>query len=225
MKALYRIVAALGALLIFPILYFQKLFRFVIDLGFMDGYFDDAFSINQIVSFFSQNGGAPDLSGFELTPNLAETLTPLKGSAIACLVFFCIFIAMVFAVFFCSACTNAKKVNLVFSALGAVAVIGTIVAFNATTNIVISGEVPLSSIVNAIMADSESTLATIASMFGLGSAVNIIGELIIFQLSTAFVLSLIVFIFEALWSISFILIELDEYKTGKRKMGKGKSKG
>ncbi len=220
MKILYRVVAALGALLVFPVLYFQKFIHIVIDLGFMDGYFDDAFSISRIVNFFNSNGGAPDMSKLELTPRVAEVLAPLKTPAIVTLVFACLFIVMTLAVFFCSAFTNAKKVNLVFSVLGIITVIGTIASFNSMTDLVISGEVPLGNIINAIMADSGSALASIGAALGLGGAVDIIGELIILQLSTAFILSIFIFFFEALWALSFILIGLDEHKAPKEKKTK-----
>ncbi len=220
MKILYRVVAALGALTVFPILYFQKLIRIVIDMGFMDGYFDDALSISRAVDFFKQNG-APDMSKLELTERLAEVLAPMKGWAISALVFACIFIAMVLAVFFCSACTNAKKVNLIFSVIGAVSVIGTISCFNSMTDMIISGQVPLGDIINAVMADSGSALAAIGALLGLGNAVSIIGEPVIIQLGNAFVLSLFVFIFEAVWTLSFILIGLDTYKAPKVPKKKG----
>lgn len=220
MKAIYRIVAALGALLIFPVLYFQKIIHLVIELGFMEGYFDDAFSINQTVNFFKNNGGAPDLSSFSLSPNVAEVLAPLKKPAVVTLVFACLFLAMTLAIFFCSAFTNAKKVNLVFSVIGAIAVIGTIASFNSMGDMIISGEVSLGSIVNAVMADSESTLAGIGAILGLGNAVSFIGKPIVIQLGTAFVLSIIIFVGEALWALAFILIGLDEYKAPKEKKAK-----
>lgn len=214
MKALYRVFASLAILLVFPALYFMKFIRIVIELGFMDGFLDDSVSLSDMISSLSgfEFGG----EGFTLTETLAQTIAPLKAPAIVTLVFLCILIAAIFGVLICSVFTNARKVNLAFSILGVVATIGTIASFNALTDVVISGTVPLGDIINAVMADSESAIAAIGAMLGLGSAVSIIGELKILQLSSAFMAVLFIFIFEAIWTVSFIAIDMDSVKTPKQ---------
>lgn len=224
MKALYRIAAALGALFAFPALYFLKLIRIVMELGFTDGYFDDTFSIQDFVNFIRDYGIELNSSSLALSENVAKTLEPLKSPAIVTLVFLCLTIVMVLAVFFCSVFTNAKKVNLVFSAIGAVAAIGTIASFNSMTDIVISGTLPLNEIIDAFLVDSESFIASIAGMFGAGSLFGVVGELKILQLSSAFVTVLMIFVFEIIWALSFILINMDEYKAPKTAKAKKKNK-
>lgn len=221
MKALYRIVSALAIVLTVPAFYFMKLFRIVIDLGFMDGYFDDSFSVQDIIRIMTDYGVSVD--SFELNANLAQTLAPMKTTAIVTLVFLCLTVLMILAVFICSVFTNARKVNLVFSIVGAISVIGTIASFNNLTDIVISGEVPLSDIVNALLADSGNAIAAIAALLGAGSAVSLVGELVIFQLGSAFNAALLIFIFIVIWSLSFILINLDSYNVPKAKKAKKKS--
>ena len=222
MKALYRIVAAVTVLLTVPAFYFMKLCRIVIDLGFVDAYFDDAFSVEDIIVFFQRNHIELSADNFELSKNLAAALAPMKAPAIVTLVFLCLIVVMVLAVFICSAFTNAKKVNLVFSILGAVSVIGAIASFNSLTNMVISGEVPLSTIVNAMLADSSSAIAGIAALLGAGNLVDFVGELMICQLGAAFNAALIIFIAIAVWTASFILINLGEPKMPKEKKSKKK---
>lgn len=222
MKALYRIVAAVTVLLTVPAFYFMKLCRIVIDLGFVDAYFDDAFSVEDIIVFFQKNNIELGADSFVLSKNLAAALAPMKVPAVVTLVFLCLIVVMVLAVFICSAFTNAKKVNLVFSILGAVSVIGTIASFNNLTDMVISGEVPLSTIINALLADSSSAIAGIAALLGAGSLVDFVGELMICQLSTAFNAALIIFIAIAVWTVSFILISLGEPKMPKEKKNKKK---
>ena len=222
MKALYRIVAAVTVLLTVPAFYFMKLCRIVVDLGFVDAYFDDAFSVEDIINLIQQHGIELNAETFTLSENLATVLTPMKAPAIATLVFLCLMVLMVLAVFICSAFTNAKKVNLVFSVLGAVSVIGAIASFNSLTNLVISGEVPLSTIINALLADSSSAIAGIAALLGAGSLVDFVGELIICQLGTAFNAALIIFIAIAVWTASFILISLGEPKMPKEKKSRKK---
>ena len=154
MKALYRIVAALAALLAFPALYFLKLIRIVMELGFAEGYFDDAFSVEDVVNFIRDYSIELNSESIGLSENVIKILEPLKAPGITALVFLCLAIVMVLAVFFCSAFTNAKKINLIFSALGGIAVIGAIASFNSMTDIVISGELPLSTIIDEILKGS-----------------------------------------------------------------------
>ncbi|MBQ6931055.1 MAG: hypothetical protein IJN38_02900 [Clostridia bacterium] len=215
MKALYRIVAALAALLAFPALYFLKLIRIVMELGFAKGYFDDAFSVEDVVNFIRDYSIELNSESIGLSENVIKILEPLKAPGITALVFLCLAIVMVLAVFFCSAFTNAKKINLIFSALGGIAVIGAIASFNSMTDIVISGELPLSTIIDEILKGSGSTIASIAGLLGAGSLTSVIGELKILQLSSAVVTVLLIFIFEIIWTLSFILINLDEVKTPK----------
>ena len=223
MKALYRIVAALAALLAFPALYFLKLIRIVMELGFADGYFDDAFSVEDVVNFIRDYNIELNSESIGLSENVLKTLEPLKASAIASLVFLCLAIIMVLAVLFCSALTNAKKVNLVFSVLGGIAVIGAIASFNNMTDTVISGELPLSTIIDEILKGSGNTIASIAGMLGAGALTSVIGELKILQLSSAVVTVLLIFVFEIIWTLSFILISLDEVKTPKAVKSKKKN--
>lgn len=223
MKALYRIVAAVAALLAFPALYFLKLIRIVMELGFADGFFDDAFSVDDIVSFVRDYNIQLNSDGLGLSENVIKTLEPLKAPAIASLVFLCLTVVMVLAVFFCSALTNAKKVNLVFSVLGAITAIGAIASFNSMTDIVISGELPLNKIIDSLLSGSGSAIASIAGMLGAGSLFEFVGELKILQLSSAVVTLVLIFVFEIIWTLSFILISLDEVKTPKAVKSKKKN--
>ena len=206
MKAVYRIVAALAAALAFPALWFLKIIHYVIDLGFTDGYLDDEVSISDIMSFMSDKGSSFKMP--ELTSNVVKTLEPLKASAITTAVFLAVMLLMIVAVIICSAFTNARKVNLCFSFVGAVGTIGAMAAFNHLTSLVIDGTVPLSSIIDAFFADSGSFLGSLASMFGLGSAVSLIGELVLLRLSSAVVMVLIIFIFLIFWIGAFMLVDM-----------------
>ncbi len=223
MKALYRIVAAAAALLAFPALYFLKLVRIVMELGFADGFFDDAFSVEDVVNFIRNYNIGLSSESLGLSENVMKTLAPLKAPAISTLVFLCLMIVMALAVFFCSALTNARKVNLVFSVLGVVTAIGAIASFNSMTDIVISGELPLNKIIDAILTGSGSTIASIAGMLGAGSLFEFVGELKILQLSSAVVTVLLIFVFEIIWTLSFILINMDEVKTPKTAKAKKKN--
>ncbi len=223
MKALYRIVAAASALLAFPALYFLKLVRIVMELGFADGFFDDAFSLEDVVHFIRDYNIELNSESLGLSESVIKTLEPLKAPAISTLVFLCLMVVMVLAVFFCSALTNAKKVNLAFSVLGVVTAIGAIASFNSMTDIVISGQLPLNQIIDAFLTGSSNAIAGIAGMLGAGSLFEFVGELKILQLSSAVVTVLLIFVFEIIWTLSFILINLDEVKTPKATKTKKKN--
>lgn len=216
MKALYRIIAAVAALLAFPALFFIKLIQITVDLGFVEGYFHDSFAVYDFFDFIKDKNIDFD-KDFTIPANLAETLAPLKARAITALVFLCLMIVAILAVFICSAFTNARKTNLCLSVFGAVSVVGLMISFNSMTSLVVDGTVGLDAIINALLADTGTVLGSLASGFGLGGLVGVIGELKALQLTSATMAVLFLFIFIAIWTAAFILIDLDEYKAPKVK--------
>ena len=216
MKIVYRVIAAIAALLTIPALWFLKLIHIGIELGFVEGLFDDSFSINQIYNFFKDK--TIDLDGkLELSEKMAEVLAPLKTPAIVTLVFLALMLVAILAVFFCSALTNARKVNLGLSLFGAASTIGLMASFNHMTSLIADGTVGLETIINTALTDSESLIAQIAGLFGAGGLVNLIGQLKILQLTDATVAVLFIFLFVALWTAAFIFIDMDEHKMPKQK--------
>lgn len=219
MKIVYRVIAAVAALLAFPALWFMKLLHITIELGFTQGFLDDSFSLNDIYKFFEGKNFDPE-NAFNFSENVAEVLAPLKTPAIVTLVFLALTLVMVLAVFFCSALTNARKTNIVLSLTGAASVIGLMASFSHLTSLIIDGTVGIDKILNAVFADAGNLLGTLASLLGLGSAAGAIGTLRVFQLTSATVGVLFIFIFIALWSAAFVLIDMDEVKVPKAKKQK-----
>ncbi len=219
MKILYRVIAAVAALLAFPALWFMKLLHITIELGFTEGFLDDSFSINDIYSFLGDKKFDPD-TAFNFSENVTDVLAPLKTPAIITLVFLILTLVMVLAVFFCSALTNARKTNLVLSLIGAVSVIGLMTSFSSLTSLIIDGTVGIDKILNAVLADTGNIIGTIASLLGLGSAASALGTLKTFQLTSATMCVLFIFIFIALWTLAFILVDMDDVKAPKAKKQK-----
>lgn len=219
MKIVYRVIAAVAALLAFPALWFMKLLHITIELGFTQGFLDDSFSLNDIYKFFEGKNFDPE-NAFNFSENVAEVLAPLKTPAIVTLVFLALTLVLVLAVFFCSALTNARKTNIVLSLTGAASVIGLMASFSHLTSLIIDGTVGIDKILNAVFADAGNLLGTLASLLGLGSAAGAIGTLRVFQLTSATVGVLFIFIFIALWSAAFVLIDMDEVKVPKAKKQK-----
>lgn len=211
MKALYRIGAALAALLTIPALFFIDLLQITINLGFTNGYFHDSFSLYDFYQFIADKD-IDITQEFALSENIAQTLAPLKTSAIVTLVFLCLMLVMILAVFFCSALTNARKVNIGLALGGAISVIGLMISFDYMTGRIIDGTVGLDAIINSLFADSDTMIGSIASMLGLGSLVSIIGELEALRLTSATIAVLMLFVFVAIWSVAFIVIDLDDKK-------------
>ncbi len=222
MKIVYRIVAALAALLTVPALFFIKLVQITVHLGFTDGYFHDSFSLYDFYKIIEDRGiNAED---FALSGNISKTLAPLKTTAIITLVFLCLMIVMILAVFFCSALTNARKVNIVLAIVGAISVIGLMVSFDQMTKIIVNGTVGLDAIINSLFADSQTVLGSLAALLGVGSLVSVIGELEALRLTSATIIVLFLFIFVAIWAAAFVLIDLDENKLPKEKKQHPKKK-
>ncbi len=226
MKILYRVVAALAALLTIPSLFFIKLIQVTVKLGFVDGYFHDSFALYDFYKYVADKKIDLDQE-FALSENIAKTLAPLKTPAIVTLVFLCLMLVMILAVFFCSALTNARKVNLVLSVVGVISVVGLMISFSQMTNLIVDGTVGIDAIINSIFADSETTIGSIAAFFGVGGLVNIIGQLEALRLTSATIVVMVIFIFIAIWSGAFILLDWDEAKAkkmDKQLQGKNKKK-
>ncbi len=222
MKIVYRIGAALAALLTVPALFFIKLVQITVHLGFTDGYFHDSFSLYDFYKIIEDRGiNAED---FALSGNFAKTLAPLKTTAIVTLVFLCLMIVMILAVFFCSALTNARKVNIVLAVCGAISVIGLMVSFDQMTKIIVNGTVGLDAIINSLFADSQTVLGSLAALLGVGSLVSVIGELEALRLTSATIIVLFIFIFVAIWAAAFVLIDMDEQGLPKEKKQQHKKK-
>ena len=219
MKAVYRVVSALLAALVIPALYFLNLI-YIIELKVTEGYLNDNITtqelINIITDFFQKN----EHKG--IGTHLAATLQPLKASAIVTVVFIVLMLLMVLAVFFCSALTNARKVNLIFACTGLAATIGAMAAFNHMTSLIIDGPVPVGNILNAAMADSTSLIAGLGALFGAGGVSEYIGELVLLRLGSAFTATVILFAFIVLWTVAFLLVDLDPDAAKVKKLNKAK---
>lgn len=215
MKILYRVIAALAALLIIPAVWFLKMINFAIETPV--GIIADEFSLNEIYKMIQDfDFGSRE---FQMTERLAAVLAPLKAPAIITIVFIVLTLLMMVAVFVCSAFTNSRKLNLIFSVSGIVSTIGVMISFGKTTSLITEGPAGLDKIINALAADSESTIIKLITLFigGIGDAVNSILRLLTLQLTDGTVATLFIFIFVALWTAAFMLIDMDENKIPKQK--------
>ena len=268
MKIVYRVVAAIAAILALPALYFLKLFQMFFDvtIGELEFATGDEFSlrqINQLVEKIFMMPGSDNYINFhetwdgflaalkslvtefsadplkeiiekarlalnfsqyfEVKENTVEVLSVLKNPAIAVLVFFALVVVMALAVFICSAFTNARKVNLGLSIGGVAAVIGLFASFNHLVTVV-TESLTITELVSAILSDSESFGASIASFFGLANLIGGIIQINTIQLTAAPVAVLAIFIFVACWTAAFMLIDMDAYKVPKEKTKHKKKK-
>lgn len=216
MKALYRIISILAAAAAFPALYFLKIVHIIIELGLMDGYFDDSFSVKQITDILFRDGFDLDAVKSFLSDNMTdamkETLMPLKTPLIVCGVFFCIMTVMLLAIIICSAFTNSKKVNICFSVAGFIAAVGTMRSFSAATAKIIDGTVGLGDIANAALTNADSAIAKLGGLLGAGQLVNNLGTVLLIRLDSAMIITMLLFIFIFIWSLSYVLINYDPRK-------------
>ena len=218
MKAVYRVVSALLAALIFPALYFLNLIHYIIELKITEGYLNDNIVLQEIINIVTDF-----LKKSDRTPmgaHMAELLQPLKASAIVTAVFIVLMLLMALAVIICSAFTNARKVNLCFAASGLIATIGAMAAFNHMTSLIINGTVSVSAILNAAMSVSTSLLAGVGALFGAGGLTEYIGELVLLRLGSSFTATVFLFGFIIAWTAAFLLVDLDPDAGDKAKINK-----
>ncbi len=217
MKILYRVVAALSALLIFPALWFIKIIHVVIDFSVI--FLDDEFSLNEIYNEFLKGIDFSSVKEIQMSEELKAVLAPLKNPLIVTGVFLALMLLMVIAVFICSAFTNARKTNLILSLSGAACTIGFMSSFSKSSALIIDGTVGIDKIINALAAGSDSTILKIVTFFigGIGDAVGALVKPMAIQLTDATLVALFIFIFIALWTGAFMLIDMDEYKMPKQK--------
>ena len=206
MKILYRVVAVLAALLTIPTLIYLKLIHIVIEFSVIDGFLDDSFSIKQLYDIFTDNGNS-EFKFPEISKPVLEVLAPLKEPFIVTCVFAALLLICILAVLICSAFTNARKVNCCLAGAGILSSIGLIASFNATAGKILDGTVSLSAILNASMSASESNLGKVGASLGLGNLTEGIGSLIVLQLHSAIICTMIIFIFILLWTLAFIIID------------------
>lgn len=195
MKVVYRVVCALLAIAVLPVMFFQPLVRIVYSPASV--HVEETVSIQKAIDLFSDGGllsgllSGDDGSKFVMTDSLKSLMPALITTG----VFLVISIVLALVIFFFAALSNKKKLILILSGAGFLSTIGAFIAFGQASSPITSGEMPITSLVDM------GILASIISSF-----VNI--DLV--QLSSAAVLLIIIFVVICVWSLCFILPELGE---------------
>lgn len=203
MKALYRIVNALLAAAVFPVVIFMDLIYFRISTSLADAGLQEGISIKFIIDVITgKETFFHDMLIKEtgLTLSWPEALDPVKGQLIATFVSFVLIIIAALFIVIWSICSNKRLPVLIASVTGIVSAIVMIICFNSAAAPIMDGTI------NVIKIFSSNwligLLGNVVSVDYLGLGGFQTGIIMLF-------ISLIV------WTGAFYLVEMGETKEEK----------
>lgn len=149
MKALYRIVNALIAASIFPVVIFVDLFLFKLSTSFANAGLEESFSVKFIIDIITGKEAFWHdliLSDAPTSFSWPAALDPIKGRLITCAV--CLVLVILIALFIIvwSCCSNRRIPVLIASAGGLISTIVMIACFNSAAALFIDGTINLFSV-------------------------------------------------------------------------------
>ena len=149
MKALYRIVNALIAASIFPVVIFVDLFLFKLSTSFANAGLEESFSVKFIIDIITGKEAFWHdliLSDAPTSFSWPAALNPIKGRLITCAV--CLVLVILIALFIIvwSCCSNRRIPVLIASAGGLISTIVMIACFNSAAALFIDGTINLFSV-------------------------------------------------------------------------------
>ncbi len=215
MKILFRVVAALLALCVFPAAYFLSFFKFAISAVVMN--IADDVSIHSAVKFFADPDSPAgallrDTGGFWKN----EWIEPLKPAGISFLVFFALALVLALVIFFFAAFSNKRLVVTCLGVAGVLAMIGVYISFGRFAAPLLDGTITLTSIIST---EELSFLLSITVSL-LGSVV----ELKMFQLTSATLVMSLIFAGIAIWGLAFIITQDENERKKERELRAAKKK-
>lgn len=214
MKILYKLVTALLALAIFPILIFAPFFKLIVTSSMLaifgssgsEVLINDSYSLKKIYELLLPlKDKVADLSFSSLPEAVKDAIgvPALLFVIFLALALVCAIITLIFAVF-----TKKRPMVIVFAGLGAAGTLGMNIAFSNLAKPLVNGSLTIVDLLG------EDIFSSIASEFSIvGSIVSSLfdpSKLIdirLLNLSGAYVLMLLAFVAIIIWTISNILIE------------------
>jgi len=202
MKVVYRVISALLALAILPVMFFQPLVRIVFSPT--DVLVEETVSIKKAIDLFTGDGlfsGLTGDGGFVMTDALRGRMPAL----ITTVVFLAVSVLLAVLIFFFSALSNKKKLITILAGSGLLTTIAAFIAFGNAVSPIVSGEI------------------RIADLFDVGIIASIITSFVnieIIQLSSAAILMAVLFTAIGIWGLCFIMPDLGEEKKLPRKQKK-----
>lgn len=205
MKYVYRIVNALLAATIFPVVLFLEFVLIRLSTSLFEAGLEETLTLKHIIGFFT---GSDTIVGFtyddiKKTPGIPEfpvALEPVKAQLIATVVAFAIAIIAAIFIIIWSICSNKRLPVVISSVIGIASVITMNVCFNSAVAPIIDGTI------------------NVVKIFSSGWLVSLLGE-IIFVDTLCFAGfqngMIIVFLSLLIWTGAFYLVEIGEPKEEK----------
>lgn len=209
MKYVYRIVNALLAAAIFPVVIFIDLISFQLSTSLADVGLEESISIKFIIDVIT---GKESMwhnlifgEGESLSISWPAALDPIKGRLIAVAVCFALILLIAIFVIVWSACSNKRIPVLSASVAGLISTIVMTICFNSAASVLMDGTINIVEIFSSNWIISLLGNLVLVDYLGLGGFHNVV---------------LFLFIGLIVWSLSFYLIEIGEPKEEKKAKNK-----
>lgn len=209
MKYVYRIVNALLAAAIFPVVIFIDLISFQLSTSLADVGLEESISIKFIIDVIT---GKESMwhnlifdEGESLSFSWPAALDPIKGRLIAVAVCFVLILLIAIFIIVWSACSNKRIPVLSASVAGLISVIVMTICFNSAASVLMDGTINIVEIFSSNWIISLLGNLVLVDYLGLGGFHNVV---------------LFLFIGLIVWSLSFYLIEIGEPKEEKKAKSK-----
>lgn len=219
MKALYKTGTALLALAVFPVLIFTPFIKIII-VSDITSFFsstpkilvDDSYSLKELYELYTANKETISSSGFSLSSLPENVVSALKTPAVLFLIFFAIAILCAVLVFFVGLISKNRRWPMIISAVGAGSSFGMNLAFNNISKPLVNGTISVTDFLGedllSKMSGGLSELGNaLMSLFGSGKELI---DIRLFNLSSAYLFMLLLFLAIILWSVAFTLAEWDK---------------
>ena len=215
MKTVYRIITPIISIAIFPVLYFLPLLRVMISSGLNTGDtktnllttltgLKDYISINDVVKLTGNDDNKLSLFK-QLWGNLnEETKQKMLGEfscgkfLIAAAVFLALFILLMLAVMFVSAICRNHLPALCISAGALISLFAANGCFKAFAKPFLSGAIGVSSIINGLTKEPNSTISTLSSLLGNLASVDMLQLSIAYSACILITVAVIIFTLSAM---------------------------
>ncbi|MBQ9880439.1 MAG: hypothetical protein IJM45_08425 [Clostridia bacterium] len=225
MKAVYKLVTLVLTVAFFPAVVFAPFFKLLVTSNLLslftsssdDVMINASYSIKDIAGLLEPY--SEQLKSFSFT-DIPEAIRDAIGLPFALFLgFFILAVLTDVLLLILGVFTRKRRAAFIFALLGVVFTVGMNISFGYVSKPLVNGSISISELLGPTIlsgiGEVQSGLSSlVTSLMGSGSQLIVIKLL---NLSTAYILMLLVFIAEAVWTISHIIADPDpEKKTGNK---------
>lgn len=209
MKILNRIVTFVLAAAIFPAMFTRVLIRFVVEPGgFLAGQnlFEETITTKELVEYF-RDGTLSFGSFFSSSSTLPSVILDMKGWLIATVTFLVLAMLIAIVIMGCALFTRAHKTVLGLSAGGILSCFVAMACFSKFTTPFIEGTSTI-----ADLMPTGGMFDGLAGQIAQALLPAVTGDVVVFQLGSAVVTTIILFFAVAMWTLAYYVTLPEEEK-------------